>query len=143
MISAQVALFRIYRCIVESGGNDIPLPFRLLVQTSQIGCLIGKGGSIIKQIRGETGATVRVLPSSALPACANEDDELLEIGQWPADACALGIRIVSGRLRGNMRHKAAERMSAAKPAAPTSSPSVALSAAAAARGNKPSSCPSE
>lgn len=132
MISAQVALFRIYRCIVESGGNDIPLPFRLLVQTSQIGCLIGKGGSIIKQIRGETGATVRVLPSSALPACANEDDELLEIGQWPADACALGIRIVSGRLRGNMRHKAAERMSAAKPAAPTSSPSVALSAAAAA-----------
>ena len=131
MISAQVALFRIYRCIVESGGNDIPLPFRLLVQTSQIGCLIGKGGSIIKQIRGETGATVRVLPSSALPACANEDDELLEIGQWPADACALGIRIVSGRLRGNMRHKAAERMSAAKPAAPTSSPSVALSAAAA------------
>ena len=130
MISAQVALFRIYRCIVESGGNDIPLPFRLLVQTSQIGCLIGKGGSIIKQIRGETGATVRVLPSSALPACANEDDELLEIGQWPADACALGIRIVSGRLRGNMRHKAAERMSAAKPAAPTSSPSVALSAAA-------------
>ena len=57
----------------------------------------------------------------ALPACANEDDELLEIGQWPADACALGIRIVSGRLRGNMRHKAAERMSAAKPAAPTSS----------------------
>ena len=132
MISAQVALFRIYRWIVESGGNDIPLPFRLLVQTSQIGCLIGKGGSIIKQIRGETGATVRVLPSSALPACANEDDELLEIGQWPADACALGIRIVSGRLRGNMRHKAAERMSAAKPAAPTSSPSVALSAAAAA-----------
>ena len=75
---------------------------------------------------------MRVLPSSALPACANEDDELLEIGQWPADACALGIRIVSGRLRGNMRHKAAERMSAAKPAAPTSSPSVALSAAAAA-----------
>lgn len=126
MISAQVALFRVYRCIVESGGNDMPLPFRLLVQTSQIGCLIGKGGSIIKQIRSETGATVRVLPSSALPACAN-DDELLEIGQWPADACALGIRIVSGRLRGNMRHKAAERMSAAKPTAPISSPSVALS----------------
>ena len=127
MISAQVALFRVYRCIVESGGNDMPLPFRLLVQTSQIGCLIGKGGSIIKQIRSETGATVRVLPSSALPACANDDDELLEIGQWPADACALGIRIVSGRLRGNMRHKAAERMSAAKPTAPISSPSVALS----------------
>jgi poly(rC)-binding protein 2/3/4 len=110
MLAAQVALFRVYRCIVESAGNEIPLPFRLLVQTSQIGCLIGKGGSIIKQIRNETGATVRVLPSEALPSCANDDDELLEIGQWPADACALGIRIVSGRLRGNIRHKAAERL---------------------------------
>ena len=110
MLAAQVALFRVYRCIVDSSGSDVPLPFRLLVQTSQIGCLIGKGGSIIRQIRNETGATVRVLPSDALPACANADDELLEIGQWPADACALGIRIVSGRLRGNMRHKAAERL---------------------------------
>jgi len=113
MLAAQVALFRVYRCIVESAGNEIPLPFRLLVQTSQIGCLIGKGGSIIKQIRNETGATVRVLPSEALPSCANDDDELLEIGQWPADACALGIRIVSGRLRGNIRHKAAERLTSA------------------------------
>ena len=112
ILAAQMALFRVYRCIVESAGSDAPLPFRLLVQTSQIGCLIGKGGSIIRQIRNETGATVRVLPSDALPACANADDELLEIGQWPADACALGIRIVSGRLRGNMRHKAAERLTA-------------------------------
>ena len=108
LLAAQIALFRVYRCIVESsGGNDAPLPFRLLVQSSQIGCLIGKGGNIIKQIRNETRASVRVLSSDALPVCANEDDELLEIGQYPADACALGIRIVSGRLRGNIRHKAA------------------------------------
>ena len=108
LLAAQIALFRVYRCIVESsGGNDAPLPFRLLVQSSQIGCLIGKGGNIIKQIRNETRASVRVLSSDSLPACANEDDELLEIGQYPADACALGIRIVSGRLRGNIRHKAA------------------------------------
>lgn len=112
ILAAQMALFRVYRCIVESSGSDVPLPFRLLVQSCQIGCLIGKGGSIIRQIRSETGATVRVLPSDALPACANADDELLEIGQWPADACALGIRIISGRLRGNMRHKAAERLTA-------------------------------
>lgn len=108
LLAAQIALFRVYRCIVESsGGNEAPLPFRLLVQSSQIGCLIGKGGNIIKQIRNETRASVRVLSSDALPVCANEDDELLEIGQYPADACALGIRIVSGRLRGNIRHKAA------------------------------------
>jgi len=111
LLAAQIAVFRAYRCIVESAGNEVPVPFRLLVQTSQIGCLIGKGGSIIKQIRNETGATVRVLPPESLPACANEDDELLEIGQWPADACASAIRIVSGRLRGNIRHKAAERIS--------------------------------
>jgi len=110
LLAAQVALFRAYRCIVESAGSEVPAPFRLLVRATHIGCVIGKGGSIIKQIRNETGATVRVLPADALPACANDDDELLEIGQWPADACASAIRIVSGRLRGNMRHKAAERM---------------------------------
>ena len=121
--AAQIALFRAYRCIVESAGSEVPAPFRLLVHATHIGCVIGKGGAIIKQIRHETGATVRVLPADALPACANDDDELLEIGQWPADACASAIRIVSGRLRGNMRHKAAERMSLGTP--PTTSSAAA------------------
>jgi len=50
---AQVALFRVYACIAEgsaaassggSGGgthNDPPAPFRLLVPSQQIGCLLG------------------------------------------------------------------------------------------------------
>jgi hypothetical protein len=53
---AQVALFRIYACIAEGAeGADGagPAPFRLLVPSQQIGCLLGKGGAIIK-VRGCT-----------------------------------------------------------------------------------------
>ena len=116
------------------------------MQTSQIGCLIGKGGSIIKQIRGETGATDARLAVERAPRVRPVDDELLEIGQWPADACALGIRIVSPRASFARRAcgaRAAERMSAAKPAAPTSSPASPSPPPPPRLGNKPSSCPSE
>jgi hypothetical protein len=34
--------------------------FRLLVQTKRVGSLIGKGGSIIKQMREETGARITI-----------------------------------------------------------------------------------
>lgn len=43
---------------------------RLLVPKSQVGCLLGRGGSIIESMRRDTGASIQVLPSDALPECA-------------------------------------------------------------------------
>ncbi|VAH16649.1 unnamed protein product [Triticum turgidum subsp. durum] len=51
---------------------------RILVPGNQVGCLLGKGGSIIQQLRNDTGAGIRVLPSENLPQCALKSDELVQ-----------------------------------------------------------------
>ncbi|XP_055341932.1 poly(rC)-binding protein 3-like isoform X2 [Paramacrobiotus metropolitanus] len=50
----------------SNGAWWTPLTIRLLVPASQCGCLIGKGGSKIKELRNITGASVQVA-SDALP----------------------------------------------------------------------------
>ncbi|GLJ09206.1 hypothetical protein SUGI_0103820 [Cryptomeria japonica] len=52
---------------------------RLLVPSNQIGCLIGKGGNIISEMRRATRADIRVLPKENLPKCASQNDELVQI----------------------------------------------------------------
>ncbi|KAL8490304.1 hypothetical protein ACS0TY_025513 [Phlomoides rotata] len=52
---------------------------RLLVFSSQVGCLLGKAGSVIKQMSSESGAQIRILPKDKLPSCASSSDELVQI----------------------------------------------------------------
>ena len=46
---------------------------------SQIGCLIGKGGAIITEIRRITKANIRILSKKNLPKVAAEDDEMVQV----------------------------------------------------------------
>ncbi|XP_022740084.1 KH domain-containing protein HEN4-like [Durio zibethinus] len=81
---AQDALFRVHDKVVaedlhsdeESEGHQITA--RLLVSSDQIGCVIGKGGQIVQNIRSETGAQIRILKDD-LPSCALATDELVQI----------------------------------------------------------------
>ncbi|KAH1038498.1 hypothetical protein J1N35_040241 [Gossypium stocksii] len=81
---AQDALFRVHDKVVaedlhgdeESEGHSITA--RLLVSSDQIGCIIGKGGQIVQNIRSETGAQIRILKDD-LPSCALPTDELVQI----------------------------------------------------------------
>ncbi|KAF0930739.1 hypothetical protein E2562_034931 [Oryza meyeriana var. granulata] len=57
---------------------------RILVPGNQVGCLLGKGGSIIQQLRNDTGAGIRVLPPENLPQCALKSDELVQISGAPS-----------------------------------------------------------
>lgn len=86
--SAQKALLLIFDKMVEGdidsdeGDEDInpsSVFVRLLVLSSQVGCLLGKGGSVIKQMAGESGAQIRILPRDKLPSCASPSDELVQI----------------------------------------------------------------
>lgn len=52
---------------------------RLLIDTTQVGYLVGKGGTTIKSIIEESNADVRVMPKGELPACAWVSDELIQV----------------------------------------------------------------
>ncbi|KAG8659539.1 KH domain-containing protein At4g18375 isoform X1 [Manihot esculenta] len=88
---AQDALFRVHDKVIaedlhddddSEGGHQVTA--RLLVPSDQIGCIIGKGGQIIQNIRSETGAQIRILKDEHLPPCALSTDELVQISGEPA-----------------------------------------------------------
>eukprot|EP00899_Mesostigma_viride_P015437 jgi/Mesvir1/23895/Mv10680-RA.1 len=106
--AAQEALFRVHKRVVEGdnpaeaaattteGGQTI----RLLIAGSQAGSLIGKGGEIIKMVREQSGANVRVLGPEELPACALPTDRVVQItGELTQARSAL--ELVSKQLREN------------------------------------------
>lgn len=94
---AQDALFKVHdRVIAEDlhgdeesdGGHQVTA--RLLVPSDQIGCVIGKGGQIVQNIRSETGAQIRILKDDHLPPCALSSDELVQVsGEAPVVKKAL------------------------------------------------------
>lgn len=62
----------------ESGNGDV-LTTRMLVSSSRIGCLIGKGGSIVTEMRRSTRANIRILSKDNLPKVATLDDEMVQV----------------------------------------------------------------
>lgn len=59
--------------------NEGYITTRLLVPSNQIGCLIGKGGSIISEMRKTSRADIRILSKETLPKCASQNDELVQV----------------------------------------------------------------
>lgn len=87
---AQDALLKVHDRIVveedrdgnlihEPNEHDDEVTARLLVPSVQVGCLLGKGGTIIQKLRNDTGATIRIMPAEHLPAGAASTDELVQV----------------------------------------------------------------
>lgn len=90
---AQEALFLIHDRILESdggggdeedcggvrgGGNRVAT--RLVVSRMHVGCLLGKGGKIIEQMRIETKTQIRILPRDHnLPRCVSMSEEIVQV----------------------------------------------------------------
>uniref|UniRef100_A0A5B7BJP2 K Homology domain-containing protein n=1 Tax=Davidia involucrata TaxID=16924 RepID=A0A5B7BJP2_DAVIN len=96
--AAQEAVIRVFERILdvaaETDGVSVVqsgvVSCRLLAETSQVGSVIGKGGKVIEKIRKDSGCKIRVLNSEKLPACAQSNDEMIEIeGDIPAVKKAL------------------------------------------------------
>ncbi|KAI4329445.1 hypothetical protein L6164_021709 [Bauhinia variegata] len=88
----------------NASGGEIKnlVACRLLAQSNQVGCVLGRGGKIVEKIRQESGAQVRVLPKDQLPACASSGDELIQVtGNFAAVKKA--ILSVSSCLQDNPR----------------------------------------
>ncbi|CAN0926050.1 KH domain-containing protein At4g18375 [Linum grandiflorum] len=75
---------------------------RLLVPNNMVGCILGKGGDVIKRLRTETDAKIRIFPPEQLPSCAMSTDELLQIS-GKADVVRRALFEVSTLLHQNPR----------------------------------------
>ncbi|PIA48905.1 hypothetical protein AQUCO_01300061v1 [Aquilegia coerulea] len=115
---AQEALFMIHERIIESdagfgfgfhGGDDDEdyglrgggsrVATRLVVAKANVGCLLGKGGKIIEQMRIETKTQIRVLPRDhTLPQCVAMSEEVVQV-VGHIDAVKRALVIISSRLR--------------------------------------------
>ena len=51
---------------------------RALVLKNQFGCLVGLGGSIIKEMVNATGARIQILDDTDVPACASNFELVLQ-----------------------------------------------------------------
>ncbi|WZZ83425.1 KH domain-containing protein HEN4 isoform X1 [Brassica napus] len=90
------------RCSEKVGKdtNDATISTRLLVSSSHIGCLIGKGGAVISEMRSVTRANIRILQKENVPKIAREDEEMVQITGSP-DAAMKALTQVILRLRAN------------------------------------------
>lgn len=62
----------------DSDGKG-PLIARLMVPSHQVGCLLGKGGAIISEMRKLTGTGLRIIWGNQVPKCASENFEVLQV----------------------------------------------------------------
>ncbi|KAK9166677.1 hypothetical protein Scep_001868 [Stephania cephalantha] len=106
---AQQAVVRVFTRAIEAskekglepGFKKSALSARLLVQASEVGCLIGKGGSIVSEMRKVTGTGIHIIVGDQVPKCASEGDEVVQItGELKNVQEALFH--VTGRLRDNL-----------------------------------------
>lgn len=75
---------RISRAAPDSTEQSVMA--RLLVSSNQIGCLLGKGGSIIAEMRKLSRAHIRILGKDQIPKCASEDEEVVQV-RFNFDMC--------------------------------------------------------
>ena len=61
-----------------SEDDEDTVTMRLLITSKVIGCIIGRSGSIISEIRKRTNADIRISKADK-PKCAKANDELVEV----------------------------------------------------------------
>lgn len=105
LVPAQQALLtlleRIFADEVDEEGDQAKVMVRLLVDNSQVGPLLGKGGSVINDMRGQSGALIRVIQGATdLPIFRGPTDQLVQVsGEF--DKVKVALELVSQRLREN------------------------------------------
>jgi poly(rC)-binding protein 3/4 len=76
--SAAVEAVLLLQEKINNDTNEDRMNFRLLVPNKVIGCLIGKGGSIVIDMRKKTHADIRISKGDK-PRRASSSDELVEV----------------------------------------------------------------
>ncbi|KAJ4962453.1 hypothetical protein NE237_022392 [Protea cynaroides] len=77
---AQEAVLRVHSRIAEIGFEPgAAVVARLLVQSQQVGCVLGKGGTIVVEMRRATGASIRVFGKEQVPKCGGQTDDVVQV----------------------------------------------------------------
>lgn len=113
MASVQKALLLVFEKILEGekenegdgeeNNGSATVSLKLLVLSSQVGRLRGKGGAVIKQMSAESGAQIQVPPRDKLPQCASSADEVVQI-TGVADNVKKAIKSISDQIIENSPH---------------------------------------
>ncbi|XP_024172676.1 RNA-binding KH domain-containing protein RCF3 isoform X1 [Rosa chinensis] len=77
----QDAVLRVHDRIVRAVPitKEQPMTARLLISSNQIGCLLGKGGAIIAEMRKSSRAHIRILGKDQIPKCVSDDEEVVQM----------------------------------------------------------------
>ena len=74
--AVQDAVLRVQNRIAKAipDSKEKGVTSKILVSSNQIGCLLGKGGSIIAEMRKFTGAYIRIMGKDQTPKSASENE---------------------------------------------------------------------
>jgi poly(rC)-binding protein 3/4 len=80
----QHAMLRVQHRLVASGGagaESKEQQCRLVIASSQVGCLLGKGGSIMAGMRKLSGAFIRIMArdKDPIPDGLEQDEEVIQV----------------------------------------------------------------
>ncbi|KAM3348394.1 hypothetical protein ACQJBY_021964 [Aegilops geniculata] len=99
---AQNAILHVQRKITPPTSNkEGPAISRLIVSPNQVGCLLGKGGSIIAEMRKLSKAHIIVLSKDKIPRGVQEIDEVVQI-TGDSEAIQEALMQITARLRNNL-----------------------------------------
>ncbi|MQL89891.1 hypothetical protein Taro_022480 [Colocasia esculenta] len=90
------------------GGGDRDrgrVTTRLVVPRGHVGCLMGKGGKIIEQMRIETKTHIRILPRDHnTPRCVSMSEEIVQV-VGESNAVKKAVAIISSRLKESLHRE--------------------------------------
>ncbi|XP_058760533.1 KH domain-containing protein HEN4-like [Vicia villosa] len=107
---AQKAVVLVFSRSVEAGiekgidpgiNTGSPVTAQLVVPSNQVGCLLGKGGVVVSEMRRATGASIRIIGTDQASKCVSDNDQVVQIsGEFQNVLDALFN--ATGRLRDNL-----------------------------------------
>lgn len=87
---------------IDSGSNKgSTVNARIVVPHNQVGCLLGKGGAIVSEMRKVTGTGIRIIGGEQVPKCVSENDQVVQISGELSNVQD-ALYNVTGRLRDNL-----------------------------------------
>jgi poly(rC)-binding protein 2/3/4 len=77
---------------IKSGLNTgSSVTAQLVVSPNQVGCLLGKGGAIVSEMRKATGASIKIIGADQVSKCASDNEQVVQVCIWTQHFCVFLI----------------------------------------------------